>query len=124
VESRQLHKTTRELAPYSYQRAERAADVHADSVPPTARTCPGNAGVGRKSVSTLSDSTRLNDVKPTITTGPIPGSRKHYITTERRGLRVPVRRIDLTNGDHFDVYDTSGPYTDPDAEIDVHRGLP
>jgi len=75
-------------------------------------------------VSTLSDSTRLNDVKPTITTGPIPGSRKHYITTERRGLRVPVRRIDLTNGDHFDVYDTSGPYTDPDAEIDVHRGLP
>ena len=24
----------------------------------------------------------------------------------------------------FVVYDTSGPYTDPEAEIDVHRGLP
>ncbi|MQA63196.1 MAG: phosphomethylpyrimidine synthase ThiC [Actinophytocola sp.] len=57
-----------------------------------------------------------------MTTGPITGSHKHYITTDR-GLKVPVRRIDLTNGEHFDVYDTSGPYTETDADIDVHRGL-
>ncbi|GHG16232.1 MULTISPECIES: phosphomethylpyrimidine synthase ThiC [Amycolatopsis] len=57
-----------------------------------------------------------------VTTGPITGSRKVYHQTES-GLRVPARRIDLSNGEHFDVYDTSGPYTDPDASIDVHSGL-
>ncbi|TWE14705.1 phosphomethylpyrimidine synthase ThiC [Prauserella muralis] len=57
-----------------------------------------------------------------VTTGPITGSRKVYHQTES-GLRVPARRIDLSNGEHFDVYDTSGPYTDPDATIDVHTGL-
>ncbi len=64
-----------------------------------------------------------SDVKPTVTTGPITGSRKVYLETES-GLRVPVRRIELSNGEHFDVYDTSGPYTDPQATIDVHKGLP
>ncbi|NIH78251.1 phosphomethylpyrimidine synthase ThiC [Amycolatopsis viridis] len=62
------------------------------------------------------------NVAPTVTTGPITGSRKVYHHTEN-GLRVPVRRIDLSNGGHFDVYDTSGPYTDPDVTIDVHNGL-
>ncbi|WP_024875274.1 phosphomethylpyrimidine synthase ThiC [Saccharomonospora piscinae] len=62
------------------------------------------------------------EVRPSITTGPITGSRKvHHVTGS--GLRVPARRIDLSNGEHFDVYDTSGPYTDPDATIDVHSGL-
>ncbi|MGW4829570.1 phosphomethylpyrimidine synthase ThiC [Amycolatopsis japonica] len=61
-------------------------------------------------------------IKPTVTTGPITGSRKVYHQTES-GLRVPARRIDLSNGEHFDVYDTSGPYTDGDAQIDVHSGL-
>ncbi|WP_199754947.1 phosphomethylpyrimidine synthase ThiC [Amycolatopsis sp. WAC 04197] len=61
-------------------------------------------------------------IKPTVTTGPITGSRKVYHQTES-GLRVPARRIDLSNGEHFDVYDTSGPYTDDDAQIDVHSGL-
>ncbi|UOZ11665.1 phosphomethylpyrimidine synthase ThiC [Amycolatopsis sp. WQ 127309] len=50
------------------------------------------------------------------------GSHKIYHQTES-GLRVPARRIDLSNGEHFDVYDTSGPYTDPEAKIDVHSGL-
>ncbi|MBK1785333.1 phosphomethylpyrimidine synthase ThiC [Prauserella cavernicola] len=62
------------------------------------------------------------DVQPTVTTGPITGSHKAFVHTES-GLRVPVRRIDLSTGEHFDVYDTSGPYTDPDAVIDVHNGL-
>ncbi|AYY15583.1 phosphomethylpyrimidine synthase ThiC [Actinobacteria bacterium YIM 96077] len=57
-----------------------------------------------------------------MTTGPITGSRKVYTTTDD-GLQIPARRIELSNGEHFDVYDTSGPYTDPDADIDVHRGL-
>jgi phosphomethylpyrimidine synthase len=57
-----------------------------------------------------------------ITTGPIDGSHKVHHTTES-GLRVPVRRIELSNGEHLDVYDTSGPYTDDDAHIDVHSGL-
>ncbi|RZQ61881.1 phosphomethylpyrimidine synthase ThiC [Amycolatopsis suaedae] len=61
-------------------------------------------------------------MRPSVTTGPITGSRKVYHDTES-GLRVPARRVELSNGDHFDVYDTSGPYTDPDAKIDVHTGL-
>ncbi|MFI2233291.1 phosphomethylpyrimidine synthase ThiC [Nocardia testacea] len=57
-----------------------------------------------------------------VTTGPIEGSVKHYRDID--GLRIPVRRIELTNGDHFDVYDTSGPYTDPTATINLEAGLP
>ncbi|MFI5714529.1 phosphomethylpyrimidine synthase ThiC [Nocardia sp. NPDC051750] len=57
-----------------------------------------------------------------VTTGPIEGSVKHY--REVDGLRVPVRRIHLTNGENFDVYDTSGPYTDDSATIDLEAGLP
>ncbi|SDY24334.1 hydroxymethylpyrimidine synthase [Saccharopolyspora shandongensis] len=57
-----------------------------------------------------------------ITTGPISGSRKVFRDTES-GLQVPFRRIELTNGEHLDVYDTSGPYTDENATVDVHSGL-
>ncbi|MEU7630435.1 phosphomethylpyrimidine synthase ThiC [Nocardia sp. NPDC049220] len=57
-----------------------------------------------------------------VTTGPIEGSNKHYLEVDE--LRVPVRRITLSNGEHFDVYDTSGPYTDVAAEIDLEAGLP
>ncbi|MFF0608998.1 phosphomethylpyrimidine synthase ThiC [Nocardia tengchongensis] len=62
----------------------------------------------------------------TVTTGPIQGSVKHYEPVDADGatLRVPVRRINLTNGEHFDVYDTSGPYTDDTATIDLEAGLP
>jgi phosphomethylpyrimidine synthase len=69
--------------------------------------------------------TALEDrtVAPTVTTGPIQGSRKVHVDGPD-GVRVPVRRVDLTNGEHFDVYDTSGPYTDDDASIDVRAGLP
>ncbi|MGV9822717.1 phosphomethylpyrimidine synthase ThiC [Nocardia xishanensis] len=58
----------------------------------------------------------------TVTTGPIEGSVKHY--QEVDDLRIPVRRVNLTNGDTFDVYDTSGPYTDDNATIDLEAGLP
>ncbi|NKY52589.1 phosphomethylpyrimidine synthase ThiC [Nocardia vermiculata] len=61
-----------------------------------------------------------------VTTGPIAGSTKHYEQVDADGtaLRIPVRRINLTNGEHFDVYDTSGPYTDDAATIDLDAGLP
>ncbi|MFI6171417.1 phosphomethylpyrimidine synthase ThiC [Nocardia sp. NPDC051052] len=69
--------------------------------------------------ATSSDGSEIID---TVTTGPIEGSVKHY--TEVDGLRIPVRRVNLTNGEHFDVYDTSGPYTDDTAQIDLESGLP
>ncbi|MGQ0483314.1 MAG: phosphomethylpyrimidine synthase ThiC [Pseudonocardia sp.] len=69
--------------------------------------------------------TALDDrtVTPNVTTGPIQGSQKVYLDGPD-GIRVPVRRVGLTNGEHFDVYDTSGPYTDAEAVIDVRAGLP
>ncbi|MFE2750922.1 phosphomethylpyrimidine synthase ThiC [Actinosynnema sp. NPDC059335] len=69
--------------------------------------------------------TALDDrsVKPSVTTGPISGSRKVYREVGD-GVRVPFRRVELTNGEHVDLYDTSGPYTDESATIDVHSGLP
>ena len=67
-------------------------------------------------------------VQPSVTTGPIAGSSKAYRQVAGPGggasLQVPFRRVNLSTGDHFDLYDTSGPYTDPDAVIDLHRGLP
>ncbi len=59
-----------------------------------------------------------------MTTGPLVGSRKIYSSPQAHGdVRVPFRAIELTNGDSFQVYDTSGPYADADAVIDVKRGL-
>jgi phosphomethylpyrimidine synthase len=60
----------------------------------------------------------MTDVSVDLSTGPIAGSTKIY----RDG--VPFRRVNLSNGDHLDLYDTSGPYTDPDAVIDLTAGLP
>jgi phosphomethylpyrimidine synthase len=64
---------------------------------------------------------------------PLPGSRKVYVDGPH-GMRVPFREIPLTptrglRGEveihpPFRVYDTSGPYTDPAADIDLERGLP
>ena len=53
---------------------------------------------------------------------PLAGSRKVYDETAS-GVRVPMREIMLTDGESMHVYDTSGPYTDPDAKIDVRSGL-
>ena len=55
-----------------------------------------------------------------------PNSRKVYKDIE--GLRVPYRAITIsdTSGEdkEFHVYDTTGPYTEPGFEIDLHVGLP
>ncbi|WP_395024207.1 phosphomethylpyrimidine synthase ThiC [Comamonas odontotermitis] len=56
---------------------------------------------------------------------PFPASTKRYLSGALHpDLRVPVRDIALTNGEQVSVYDTSGPYTDPSAVIDVRSGLP
>jgi len=64
---------------------------------------------------------------PKVTTGPLPASRKVYVNGELYpDLRVPVREIDLhpsANEEAVAVYDTTGPYTDPDVSIDVEKGL-
>ncbi|MCA9251070.1 MAG: phosphomethylpyrimidine synthase ThiC, partial [Phycisphaerales bacterium] len=71
-----------------------------------------------------------------ITTGPISGSKKIYMDGSiHEGVRVPMRAIkqsptvsrvpggaDTMNPDVV-VYDTSGPYTDPNVAIDVQKGL-
>ena len=59
-----------------------------------------------------------------LTREPFPASCKTYIPGQLHPeLRVPVRDIALTNGETVSVYDTSGPYTDPTAIIDVRKGL-
>ncbi|MDR2213056.1 MAG: phosphomethylpyrimidine synthase ThiC [Pseudomonadales bacterium] len=69
---------------------------------------------------------------------PFPASRKIYLEGSRPDLRVAMReitqtptRIALSGGVSRDeinppirVYDTSGPYTDPAARIDLRQGLP
>jgi phosphomethylpyrimidine synthase len=58
-----------------------------------------------------------------VTTGPIRGSRKIHVGD----LRVAMREIDLepSSGEPpLRVYDCSGPYTDPEARIDIMAGLP
>jgi len=66
-------------------------------------------------------------VTPKVTTGPIAGSRKIYARPDAAPeLKVPLREIalDPSSGEPpLPVYDPSGPYTDPDAVIDVERGL-
>ncbi|MGX9217852.1 phosphomethylpyrimidine synthase ThiC [Massilia varians] len=63
---------------------------------------------------------------------PFPNSRKVYIDGSRPDIRVPMREISQSpTPDSFGgeanpplfVYDTSGPYTDPAASIDIRRGL-
>ena len=58
-----------------------------------------------------------------VTTGPIRGSRKIHVGP----LGVAMREIDLepSSGEPpLRVYDCSGPYTDPQAHIDIMAGLP
>ncbi len=69
----------------------------------------------------------------TILTTPLPGSRKVYTTGSRADIQVPEREIALsptelrgveTANEPLRVYDTSGPYTDEGATIDIRKGLP
>ena len=63
-----------------------------------------------------------------VTTGPIPGSRKLYVSPAcAPDMRVPLREIPLdpSCGEApLRVYDPSGPYTEADPHIDLAAGLP
>ena len=62
-----------------------------------------------------------------VTTGPIRGSRKiHVAVPSSPDVRVAMREIVLDpscSEPPLRVYDTSGPYTDPRATIDINAGL-
>ena len=64
---------------------------------------------------------------------PLPNSRKIHVDGARDGVRVPMREITQADtaalfGNEKNppifVYDTSGPYTDPESKIDIRKGLP
>src|SRR3990167_2216346 len=55
---------------------------------------------------------------------PFSGAKKNYISGQVHPfIRVPMRQIHLSNHEVLNVYDTSGPYTDPDVLIDASHGL-
>ncbi|MGH8599532.1 MAG: phosphomethylpyrimidine synthase ThiC [Burkholderiales bacterium] len=63
---------------------------------------------------------------------PLPNSRKIHVTGSRPDIRVPMREIaqadtpaemGIEHNPPIFVYDTSGPYTDPGAKIDIRSGL-
>ena len=80
-------------------------------------------------------SSRKKEKVPTgsvITRDPFPNSEKIYVEGKIHDIKVAMREVetddslsDAPDSDRFRItlYDTSGPYTDPDVNIDVHRGL-
>lgn len=70
----------------------------------------------------------------TITCDPFTGSEKIYVDGKIHNIKVAMRKINLHDTHHHNgktekndpitVYDTSGPYTDPNSTIDVHKGIP
>ncbi len=67
------------------------------------------------------------------TTKPFAKSRKIYVQGSRADIQVPFREISLSDtpsqfgaekNPPVVVYDTSGPYTDPNVNIDIRNGLP
>ena len=66
-------------------------------------------------------------------TRPFPNSVKIYVAGSRPDIRVPMRQVQqddtaasfgVEKNPPITVYDTSGPYSDPDASIDLMGGLP
>ena len=65
--------------------------------------------------------------------GEFPASRRVYLTGSRPDIRVPMREVELADsaagGDSvrnppLRLYDTSGPWGDPDLKLDVNTGVP
>ena len=70
--------------------------------------------------------TIVTTIAPSVTTGPLPASRKIHVMPEAApDLRVPLREIELSSPAEppVRVYDTTGPYADADVTIDVRKGL-
>ncbi len=84
--------------------------------------------------SSHGDRGRVSETVSGLTIGPLPASRKRYVEGRQSGVRVAMREIELsptrprtggvvTPNAPVGVYDTSGPYTDPAARIDIRAGL-
>ncbi|WP_322529056.1 phosphomethylpyrimidine synthase ThiC [Salinicola sp. LHM] len=82
-----------------------------------------------KSPQFLSETARVDSAA----IAPLPASTKIHVEGSRPDIRVPMREISLSPTQTrsglepnapLTVYDTSGPYTDPAADIDIRRGLP
>jgi phosphomethylpyrimidine synthase len=76
----------------------------------------------------LSRTAKVNDAS----IKPYPNSRKIYVQGSQPDIRVPMREITVADtpasvgmetNPPVTVYDTSGPYTDPRAQIDIRKGL-
>ncbi len=87
-------------------------------------------------MKTVAKKERIPD-QSVITREPFPRSKKVYIKGPIHDIRVAMREVELDDSDSMfsvnggiaknssiTIYDTSGPYTDPKVEIDVHSGLP
>ena len=84
----------------------------------------------------LMSSSRKKEKIPTksaITRDPFPNSKKVHVDGKIHDIKVAMREVetedflsDAPDAEKFSItlYDTSGPYTDPDVDIDVHKGLP
>ena len=69
-----------------------------------------------------------------ISTTPFPNSKKVYVKGKLHNIHVAMREVSLSetkvkgklsiSNEPVVIYDTSGPYTDPEAAIDVKKGLP
>lgn len=95
---------------------------------------PGKAGKSSRAASRDSAKSFLEN----LTAQSFPNSSKVYLPGETVDIRVGVRQIDLSDsvvgGDDKDpvlepnaplmVYDTAGPYSDPNVKVDVRAGLP
>src|SRR5258707_422883 len=76
----------------------------------------------------LAETARVDDAA----VKPMPNSRKVYVEGSRQDLLVPMREIAQSDtpasfgaekNPAIFVYDTSGPYTDPEIKIDIRAGL-
>lgn len=74
-----------------------------------------------------------NTANDLLSLHPFPNSHKRYVTGSREDIQVGMREIHLANTQYADgrtepnsplrVYDTSGPYSDPNININVYEGL-
>jgi phosphomethylpyrimidine synthase len=76
----------------------------------------------------MSTSAQTKQTPINVTTGALPASKKIYVQSDRfADVTVAMREIQLSptaKEPNVVVYDTSGPYTDTKANIDIHKGLP
>tara|TARA_B100000929_G_scaffold50930_1_gene37080 strand:+ start:930 stop:2825 length:1896 start_codon:yes stop_codon:yes gene_type:complete len=83
----------------------------------------------RKVVKVIHKIPKKSDKK---TLEPFPASKKVYVKGSKPDIKVPMREVVQTptqtkEGEEINppilIYDTSGPYTDPNSEIDLSKGL-